>query len=416
MAVINNRGDLGAALHDLGSRANVRGLLTAIATGGVLGAMNLNPTGLPTEGAGTQKFMTQLGQNLQAGAARAVIGTAINGGSLEDSLRRNLRASLLDTMAAQGANAIGDITASGTLDAFTNKVAHAIAGCAVGAARTDTQGGCGAGAIGAAVGEMTAEAYGRRGDTVQFASMLGAIAAALGGADAQGIGVASQAGANAAANNYLSHSPYPSVRAIAAEENSRLTAACEPNCTEQDYRRNDQQVAAVERAADLVEVARRSAFTPEQAERLAQTLIELLPAYGTSESVVQLITGRSSLTGEEADRFWAAVGLVPVAGGMVRKIGEPVADALVSTLRALEGPVFKTTKEATQAAQALGSKRINETMNGQAIYTNGKFYISRDVDGHNGGAWKMADSIKNFGSKNTRLGTFNADLTKKIGE
>jgi filamentous hemagglutinin len=29
-----------------------------------------------------------------------------------------------------------------------------------------------------------------------------------------------------------------------------------------------------------------------------------------------LITGKSSLTGEEASRFWAAIGVVPVAGGV----------------------------------------------------------------------------------------------------
>lgn len=86
MALINNQGDLAGALHDLGSSANVRNLVSAIVTGGVLGGMDLNPTGLPTGGAGSQPFLTQLGQNLQAAAARAVINTAINGGSLEHNL------------------------------------------------------------------------------------------------------------------------------------------------------------------------------------------------------------------------------------------------------------------------------------------------------------------------------------------
>lgn len=153
-------------------------------------------------------------------------------GSLEDSLKNNLKNALLDTMAAQSANAIGDITAGDrTLDEFTNKVAHAIAGCAVGAARTDTSSGCGAGAIGAAVGEIAAEAYGRQTDTTAFAAMVSAIAVAATGASAAKINLASQAGANAAANNYLSHSPFAGVREIVAKENARLTAACEPNCT-----------------------------------------------------------------------------------------------------------------------------------------------------------------------------------------
>lgn len=50
-----------------------------------------------------------------------------------------------------------------------------------------------------------------------------------------------------------------------------------------------------------------------------------------------------------------------------------------------------------------------------------KKYISRDVgsgDGkgaHNGGVWKMANSIKDLGRKETRLGTFDANFNK-IGD
>ena len=207
VSLINNQGDVGKTLHDLGSSDSVKSLLTAIVTGGVLGGLNMNPTGLPTTGAGSQEFLTQLGQNLQAGAARALINTAINGGSLEDSLKSGLKGAILDTVAAQAANAIGGLSMGddAVLDGFTNKVAHAIAGCAVGAVRADNAGGCGAGALGAAVGEMAAEAYGRQIDTTQFAAMLGGIAVAIAGGDASQINLASQAAANAAANNYLSH-------------------------------------------------------------------------------------------------------------------------------------------------------------------------------------------------------------------
>ncbi|MBB3179963.1 filamentous hemagglutinin N-terminal domain-containing protein [Variovorax sp. Sphag1AA] len=275
-------------------------------------------------------------------SVKAVISTAINGGSLEEALKEGLKGALVDTVAAQGANAIGDMN----LDEFTNKIAHAIAGCAVGAARTD--GSCAAGALGAAVGEMAAEAYGRQIDTVQFAAMMSAIAAAIAGGDATQINLASQAGANAAANNYLSHSPFASVRELVAKENARLTEECGQSCTAEDFQRIDQQAAAVERAANLAEVAKRGVITPDQAQQLAQALLEIAPVYGTAESALQLITGRTSLTGEEANRILAAVGLVPIAGGVVRKVGEPVVETLTSVLRALDGPVFKTTHYATR--------------------------------------------------------------------
>ncbi|MFM0079931.1 toxin C-terminal domain-containing protein [Paraburkholderia sediminicola] len=99
----------------------------------------------------------------------------------------------------------------------------------------------------------------------------------------------------------------------------------------------------------------------------------------------------------------AAVGAI----GAIKGIG-----SAANEVRAVSGPVFQTTKEATAAAEALGFKRISEVVNGQAVYSNGKSYITRDIDGHNGGAWKMADSVKNLMSKDTRQGTFSADLTR----
>jgi uncharacterized protein RhaS with RHS repeats len=102
----------------------------------------------------------------------------------------------------------------------------------------------------------------------------------------------------------------------------------------------------------------------------------------------------------------AAIGAI----GAIKSVGTAANEA-----RAVAGPVFQTTKEATAAAEALGFKRISELSNGQAVYQDGKRFITRDIDGHNGGAWKMADSVKNLASKDTRMGTFDANL-KLIGK
>lgn len=43
-------------------------------------------------------------------------------------------------------------------------------------------------------------------------------------------------------------------------------------------------------------------------------------------------------------------------------------------------------------------------------------YISPEVDGHNvSNGWKMADSVRNLGRRNTRMRTYDADLNK-IGD
>jgi filamentous hemagglutinin len=37
----------------------------------------------------------------------------------------------------------------------------------------------------------------------------------------------------------------------------------------------------------------------------------------------------------------------------------------------------------------MGYVKLHERSKGEAIYRKGRRYISRDLDGHNGGAWKM---------------------------
>ena len=333
IAVANNPGDPGAALQELGSSANVKNLVAAMITGGVLNGIGFNPTGQPAVKGGGQSFGTQLGQNLQAGVAKALVNSAVYGTSLEDNLKSSLLTAFLDTAAAQTAFAIGENIPAGTA---ANLLAHALAGCAAGVVRVD--GGCGAGALGASIGELAAsiiDPYGinEPSDTVRFASMIGGIAAAISGLDAVGINLASQAASNTAANNYVSRSPFVEVRRAVNQENARLTKECGTSCTEQDFQRIDQQMAMLERGMNLSVAASRSTLTLEQAQQLGQILLELAPIYGTSESLVQLVTGTSSMTGEEVNRFWAAVGVVPIAGGILRKVGEPSVESLSVLLR-----------------------------------------------------------------------------------
>ena len=202
ISTFNNGGNLAKVFDELGSSQSVKNLLTAMVTGGALAGLNLNPvTGQATTNSGQQLFVDQLAQNVKGGVATALIRTAINGGSLEDALKDSLKTAFLSTIAAQTANEIGDLK----LDNLANKLAHAIAGCAVGAATAGKGGGCAAGALGAAVGELTAETIGRNDTTVAVAALMSGLAAAVAGGDASQVNLASSAGSNAAANNYLSH-------------------------------------------------------------------------------------------------------------------------------------------------------------------------------------------------------------------
>ena len=207
LAIINNKGNVGKALDDMGKSENVRALALAMVTAGVL--QGLNST-LGIEKINAQStFGQQLGKNLIDNAASTVINHAINGGDLRQMLEQSLKGAFIDTGAAQGANWIGDQK----FNTFNNKLAHAIAGCAAGAARAND---CSSGALGAVVGEITAELYtpadsrgltprqlqNMQSDMVGFSKMMSGVAAAITGQD---VNLAAGAGANAAENNYLSH-------------------------------------------------------------------------------------------------------------------------------------------------------------------------------------------------------------------
>lgn len=97
---------------------------------------------------------------------------------------------------------------------------------------------------------------------------------------------------------------------------------------------------------------------------------------------------------KNGDYVSAAIGITPVG-----KIGKA-------------GKLFKTTKDATNAATKFGYKKVNDypfNSHGQAVYKKGNKYISPDADGHIGGVWKM------FDGKGNRLGTYDENLNR-IGD
>lgn len=83
---------------------------------------------------------------------------------------------------------------------------------------------------------------------------------------------------------------------------------------------------------------------------------------------------------------------------------------------------LQTNSQSNKVAKELGYTKVkNVSSHGQAIYYNprapkGLRYISADIDSHSGGIWKAGASIKDLIHKESRTGTFNWNLTIKIGE
>lgn len=77
-----------------------------------------------------------------------------------------------------------------------------------------------------------------------------------------------------------------------------------------------------------------------------------------------------------------------------------------------------TDSEDRAAARDLGyaEAKVGRS-HGCLIFKHAKknLYISQDVDGHNGGRWKMASSPERLASKDTRMGTYD-DKLNRIGD
>ncbi|MBQ4521451.1 MAG: toxin C-terminal domain-containing protein, partial [Lachnospiraceae bacterium] len=139
-----------------------------------------------------------------------------------------------------------------------------------------------------------------------------------------------------------------------------------------------------------------------------QTIIEAIPAPGP---VIETLPGY----GEAGIGIW----VTPIPDQktlrdyvLLKKKGKSSAKTESETK---EDNKQKTGKETDEVAKKLGYRKINEKSHGQPIYKKGNRFITPDVDSHNGGYWKMADSIKNLARKATRMGTYDIDLNR-IGD
>lgn len=225
VALVNNGGDIGKTLAQLGSEQGIKNILTAMATAGALEA--LSPGRVPTvtgqSGPGAQAvstaqaandFLGNLQRNITNNLASSVIDAAINGKPINGSTLTNALGSALVTAGmVKVANEIGSATISqdenpAQLNVFTQNLAHALLGCV--ASAFTTSGGCAAGAVGGVVGELSAMYAASKGfdfdETLAFAKSMSAMAGVLaggGGDNVVAVNVASTAGANAAVNNFL---------------------------------------------------------------------------------------------------------------------------------------------------------------------------------------------------------------------
>jgi filamentous hemagglutinin family protein len=208
VSFVNNGGDLGKTLHDMGSSQNIKGIALAMVSAGVLSELN-STMGLDKVKV-TDGFTANLNKAIINNLANATMTSAITGTPLEDNIKTGLVSAFISAGAGSAAFEIGEKTAN---DQMAKALAHAIAGCVAGAAGQGS-GGCSAGATGAVVGELAAQWYDPNGtkkpeDTLNFVKVVTAAAAAItGNGSAASVSTAVMTGVNAAQNNYLNHTQW----------------------------------------------------------------------------------------------------------------------------------------------------------------------------------------------------------------
>ncbi|MBW3867419.1 S-layer family protein [Neisseria meningitidis] len=220
VAIINNKGDVGKALKDLGTSDTVKQIVTSALTAGALNQMGADIAQLNSKvrtelfsSTGNQTIANlggRLATNLSNAGISAGINTAVNGGSLKDNLGNAALGALVNSFQGEAASKIKTTFSD---DYVAKQFAHALAGCVSGL----VQGKCKDGAIGAAVGEIVAESIlgGRNPATlsdaekhkvISYSKIIAGSVAALNGGD---VNTAANAAEVAVVNNALNFDSTP---------------------------------------------------------------------------------------------------------------------------------------------------------------------------------------------------------------
>ena len=246
MSLVNNGGDLGKTLAQLGSEKSTKNLVGGMVLAGAMGGFGQAVDAGATT---TTLFEQTLIRSVAHDVGKAAIDAALNGQALdEDILAAALSRALITAGMASTAEAIGDASAPAqdggapSLNAFTHQVAHAVLGCAGGAALASEASGCAPGALGALVGELAAtyhrgthtdatlSLHENKARALAFAKVMAAasgVVAGGGGDNDEAVQIAAAAGGNAAQNNYLKHEE---AQRLSALQNQRLLGQCDQHC------------------------------------------------------------------------------------------------------------------------------------------------------------------------------------------
>ncbi|HGP7200959.1 TPA: DUF637 domain-containing protein [Neisseria meningitidis] len=395
ISLINNKGNIGNTLKELGRSRTVKNLVVAAATAGVadkIGASALNNIS-------DKQWVNDLTVNLANAGSAALINTTVNGGSLKDNLEANILAALVNTAHGEAASKIKQLDQH----YIVHKIAHAIAGCAAAAAN---KGKCQDGAIGAAVGEIVGEALVKNTDfsrmsateiekakakITAYSKLVAGTASAVVGGDV-----------NTAAN----------AAQIAVENNTLYPRCVGAKC---DEFQKEQQKWIRENPEEYREVLLlQTGFIPiigdiqsfVQAQTAADHLFALLgvvPGIGESIQAYKVAKAAKNLQGMKKALDKAAT--VATAQGYVSKTKIKIGQTELRVTAATDKQLLKTISEGRDTTGKMTEQLFDSLakQNGFKVLSGGKYGANNGFD-H---VWQAADGsvVLIVESKQIRNGT-----------
>ncbi len=391
ISLINNKGNIGNTLKELGRSRTVKNLVVAAATAGVadkIGASALNNIS-------DKQWVNDLTVNLANAGSAALINTTVNGGSLKDNLEANILAALVNTAHGEAASKIKQLDHH----YIAHKIAHAVAGCATAAAN---KGKCQDGAIGAAVGEILGEALldGRDPGSLNVKDRAKIIAKAKLAAGT--VAALSKGDVNAAAN----------AAQIAVENNTLYPKCIGAKC---DEFQKEQQKWIRENPEEYREVLLlQTGFIPiigdiqnfVQAQTAADylfALVGVVPGIGESIQAYKVAKAAKNLQGMKKALDKAAT--VATAQGYVSKTKIKVGQTELRVTAATDKQLLKTISEGRDTTGKMTEQLFDSLakQNGFKVLSGGKYGANNGFD-H---VWQAADGsvVLIVESKQIRNGT-----------
>ncbi|WP_160356387.1 hemagglutinin repeat-containing protein [Bordetella sp. 02P26C-1] len=201
---------------------------------------------------------------------------------------------------------------------------HAVLGCAGAAAQGAS---CGAGGAGAFAGVVLNSLVARlEQDKTQprspeeaqaRANLVSSVVAGVAAAIDPAAAVPAELAARIEVENNSLYRHRDKVARLKAEVTRIALESCASDnaCLQAEFARADRAAAAYE---TVLMLRHYPAMSKEKADMLAQAVLDIAPVVSSASAMYELVTGLTA-TGDEANRFLASIGVVPVVGGIMKK-------------------------------------------------------------------------------------------------